>query len=284
MTRHATTLALLSTALLSTALLAGCGDRGPSDADAETFEVEFASVPEWGPVVSLNGHEPAKAVRVEGGEAVVSVPSGEKGNRVAVDLKFGLTGDFSTEGAFRSLTLPEVREGYGSGVGLQLNRGTGQYTMLSLGRVRMPHPGMSKVPDVWKIVRREEKPDGSHHHEHVFFPTSAKSGRIKFVREGGVIRCLAAEGEDESFRELTVMEFGSEPVERVALSVDTGGSMDQPTAATLTHLSVTADSLPVGPPAEPRDTRFSPMTIALAIAAVAFAGAGVAVWRRRSNA
>ena len=276
---------LLAAAAVIAAAVVGCesGDADPAG-DRQTFEVDLAAVPENGPIVSLNGWDgPAKAVRAEGAAAVVRVPNGPRGNRVAVDVKFRLAGDFETEAAYRDLDLPEVTGGYGTGVGVQLNRDTGRYRMLFVGRVRMPMPGMSKTKEAWKVVRRQELPEGEEgpEHDHFFFPASGTAGAIRLVREGDAVRCLVSETAGGAFRELPAIEFGPEPVERVALGVDTGGPVEQPVTATLTRLAVTADSLPiaptVAPPAGP-----DPTLIAFGVAAVAFGAAGFVLWRRRA--
>ena len=263
-------------------VLAGCGGGTESDGP-ETFEVDLAAVPENGPIVSLNGWDgPANAVTPRGKTAVVKVPNGERGNRVAVDVKFRLAGDFEATGEYADLKLPEVKGGYGTGVGVQLNRDDGRYRMLFVGRVRMPSPGMSSFPDAWKVVRLEQKPGESGHHEHFFYPAGGTAGAVRLVREGELMRCFVRDAPDGPETELPTIEFGAEPVRRVALGVDTGGPVDQPVIATLTRLAISADSLPVGPPPPPAPI-VSPAWIAMGIAVLAFVGAGIVLWRRSAG-
>jgi Protein of unknown function (DUF1583) len=94
-------------------------------------------------------------------------------------------------------------------------------------------------------------PGGQREHFGSQTPAKGRWGRLRFVRTGSTLACLAAEGKSDAFREIDRFEIGYEDVNMIRVAADNGGS---PTLVDVrvNSLRVVADELgtptPLAPP------------------------------------
>ncbi|QDT17197.1 hypothetical protein CA12_33090 [Alienimonas californiensis] len=184
---------------------------------------------------------------------------------------FAAVGDFEVTVGFELRDVRMPSDGYGSGVGVQVTPRGGADRIVYLGRVR--HPGEG---DVWKAVHRTSR-GGRREHDHRYVKTDARSGRLQLVREGGMIRCLAA-GDDGEFHEVAAFAFGDDGIREISVIADTGGGTNR-TKVAITELSVLADGLPYGLPPEEGVSTWTIWAVAFTAGAGLLAIGAIDRWR-----
>jgi hypothetical protein len=144
-------------------------------------------------------------------------PPDQRREAVGLQLNTGLTGDFEVTGTYELLSAEEPSQGYGVGVNLMLTTGPELRRMAKVGRFRHPTRGSCYLADF--SVKGSPKDLKARD-----MPTSARTGKLRMVREGPVVRFLVDDDDTLGFHELLQADFGDEPVGIVRFVVNTGTS------------------------------------------------------------
>jgi hypothetical protein len=165
------------------------------------------------------GGDPDRQIRPEERGLRIALPAGEKAwPQTGIAPRFQVRGDFEITMTCEILTLEPPASGYGSGIMLWIQAADNQGTASIALRRRV------KQGRGYGTNRTVPQADGPAHNDEQFFPTSAKSGKLRLQRTGETLHYLIAEGAGEDFRELRETPFGTADLTTVRFVADPGGS------------------------------------------------------------
>jgi hypothetical protein len=229
-------------------LAGGTGATTPRQGAYQEYYQSFKGYPEDTQGLELIGPNAEQHVRYEADGLRITLPADHGGERPSTGLSIALAvkGDFEITVTFEILREPDQADtgefGTRFSLGIFLNTPSPNVATLSrsvgakAGSVFVTWYSLSKDNSVQKETR-------SH-----YFPTTAKTGRLRLVRDGAVLSYYIAEGTDGEFVLRKQYPFSEEELKEIRLAGSTGGP-----AATLdvrvTDLRVRAESIQ-GRPAE----------------------------------
>ena len=188
------------------------------DLPAEGFYQDFRQQQELLPGLTLFGPDPTEVARFEKeGLRITFPPKRENPDRVGVQLKDRIKGDFEITATYEILKGTQPTEG--SGVGVELFVATGTPIKEELGVFRVARVNEGEVHMTARTTMDEGKP---RYHAPQHFPSDCKSGRLKITRVGSEATLWAAEGDSKVFLELGREELGPEDVTLVRLNAYPG--------------------------------------------------------------
>jgi hypothetical protein len=209
-------------------------------------------------------------------------------DRVVLETKFPIKGDFEITAGYELLHVDRPRTGYGVGFEVFLETATPTREALGVYRVARVKEG-----DVYMVSRNLDD-NGTRRYLQQYIPTSATSGRLRVTRAGRLATLWAAEGPGDDFRQLCAYDLGPEDVDKVFLSAFTG-SAHAAVDLRLVDLKVrsdgplpveAADALPVAAPPRPgqRGWLAAALVVGVAVAFTLLLGVWLSVTRRRRPA
>ncbi|MCI0682943.1 MAG: DUF1583 domain-containing protein [Gemmataceae bacterium] len=163
------------------------------------------------------GPDAAKWIKREEAGFRVTLPADRKGGHpIGVRWLGTLKGDFDIIGDFELLSSDVPAKGGGVGVAFNIGPDDSIKKFAKVGRF------FREQQSVWVIERWNKDVPGDY--RVATTPTDARTGRLRFVRQGAVLSYQAAEGLDGEFRELFRHEFGTEDVAMVRYIVNNTNS------------------------------------------------------------
>jgi serine/threonine-protein kinase len=185
--------------------------------ESTEFTVDLRGGRELAPPFHLVGPDAETVARPEDGGLRITLPAGRPpGQRdgVGVQGELPAMGDFEITATYELLAIEEPQEGYG--VGVMLTAWAGPH-WAKIARCRRIGEGDVYYAD--HGVRGNGRV-----FDNINVPSTARAGRLRLLREGTVLRGLAAEGTDSDFREVFRSQFGGESVGSVRFVVNSGNS------------------------------------------------------------
>lgn len=183
---------------------------------------------------------------------VMSIPAGQMLPAVGVRPGFALKGDFEITASF---TIPKLRfpeGGYGAGPTLYLATHSDISTSALIGQLLRTKKANVYSTNVASTV------DGERQQQVRLFPATERSGKLKLIRTGEMLKFLVANGNDDSFRELREADFTTDDIMLVRLGVQQSDAAT-PVEVVWHDVSIRADELPGRPDDSNREVkRYNP--------------------------
>jgi hypothetical protein len=241
--------ALLVLASLGPALAAGAAEP-PAGTDskksyAQEYYHSFKDNTELPVAFQLFGPDAERCVRLEPAGLRITLPTGYPGGRpsTGVIANYPVEGDCEITAGFEILKEPQTAD-------------SGTQTRFTLA-VPLNKPQFNMASFSWKVSAKGgpqfltwltlwNESTGKNQARADPFPLTAKTGRLRFVRNGSTLAYWVSEGDDPKFTFLQEYPLGTEDLKDIRLVGSTGG----PKAALdvrVTDLRIRADSLPYLP-------------------------------------
>jgi hypothetical protein len=188
--------------------------------------------------------------------AVVAVPEDEglriklSGTRdvhfpVEVQTEFSLAGDFQITGTFELLAADRPKDGYGSGVSLNIAESNARTKFAKVARLMRPKEGSVFMAETW----RKDVPQSWRGPSK---PTETRTGQLRLARKGESLRYLVSEGPGKEFIEIHREDkFGAEDLAHVHFEVVDSGSPGNHVDARLIDLRILMGKNVPEQPSEP---------------------------------
>ncbi len=213
----------------------------------------------------------------------IAFPLDYPGNRalgLGWDFPFKVKGDFEFTIRFEILKEPEpaLVKGMGTRLSLGVNLETSETHEAAVSHKMYGKDGIFfttylNTPTVKNAIQK--------------FPAKGKAGRLRLVRTGSTIACLAAEGDGNEFTLLKEAPFNQADVRSLFFSTATDGPKAE-LEVRITDLRIRADSVPNGPTAPVMTARGTSLwLLVLFLLTVVIGGLAVlwyAVRRKRESA
>ncbi len=171
------------------------------------------------PSFTLQGPDADKAIKREEEGLRITLPATRRSIApVAVATTSPVAGDFEITGTYELLSAD--RPPGGNGVGVALNIATDYQDMMKfakVGRILRAQEGDVYKAESWI----KGQPDSG---QQRFTPTTARAGKLRFVREGSTLRFLVADGPEHEFREINRREFTTEDLKVCRFVANNNGS------------------------------------------------------------
>ncbi len=137
---------------------------------------------------------------------------------VEVATTFALSGDFEVTGTYELLSATRPDKGYGVGITLDIADSRNRKKFAKIARCLLPKKGSVFQSEYWV--------NGPHHdYRQKTKPTLSRIGKLRVVRTGESLRCLAADGLGGDFQEfLAIKQFGRDVMGYALLGVMDSGS------------------------------------------------------------
>jgi hypothetical protein len=177
----------------------------------------------------------------DAGGLLVRVPRGSASpQRIGVETRFKIRGDFEATATFKILEADVAREGFGLGVGMLAESDGPTRGAITVERSAVPTAG-EKFTSTWIFTTST----GARVYDPVRIPAESREGRLRLTRTGPMIHVSCAE-DDGPFRSLRRLDFGPQDVASLQLTADRGQS-DHGLVVLLKDLRVRADELSGAP-------------------------------------
>lgn len=152
-----------------------------------------------------------------------------------------IEGDVEVTAVYRDLEMSPVKEGWGLGVGLTFYLDTPEKTRVEC------HLSLNKDSQlVYKTQLNRSLPDGTNRtYGQIILQDAPTSGRLRMVRKGGQVHCLAGGEEGEPFRLLASYAIGNTPISSISFGSKCSDSVGQ-AAVTLERLTIREGETAVG--------------------------------------
>ncbi len=181
-----------------------------------------------------------------------------------VQTKVRIQGDFDIVLSYELLQADKPTKGNSIGVALYLTTDTATKDAIQLGRFNR------KDGSVYTCSKMTTDKEGNRPFTSKSFPTKARAGKLRIVRQGTVATFLVADDDGDGFRELYQCELGREDVLRVRAAADAGNEDSPPLEARLLELEIRRAAAPAnkknyaqeyfqpfkGPPINAREFKF----------------------------
>lgn len=170
----------------------------------------------------------------------MKLPSGRRLPSVSISPAFEVKGDFEITVSFE-LPKPVFPEsGYGCGPTVYIATRSADERSAMIGRLLRTGNKDVFSTNVASTVetKREQKVR--------LFPAAQKSGRLRLVREGTMLRFLAADGENDSFLQLRESEFNGDNISLVRVGAQQSDAAT-PVEVIWHELTIRAEQLPGRP-------------------------------------
>lgn len=257
---------------------------------------DFRGKPPLPPEFRLEGPDVKAVTKSEEAGFRITLPNTRKPNiPVQVAPTFAITGDFEVTATYELLAADMPKDGYGVGVSLNIATTNDLQKFLKISRVLRA--------DAKSVFMAEYWTKGANDWRGPQVPTEVRSGQLRLVRVGSLVRCQASEAPGKEF--MTIFEkddFGTEDMVHMRLQVTDGNKPGYAVDARLLDLRIRYDiagparvanivtpvpPVPITPPKEASKATTSGM-----LALVLLAGAtitvltalGIFVYARRRRA
>jgi Protein of unknown function (DUF1583) len=182
------------------------------------------------------------AKREDLGLRITLAPTRAVNQPVEVKTMFTVSGDFEVTGTYELLAADQPTQGYGVGVSLNIATDEERTKFAKVARAMRVKDGSVYVTEFWNHDSKAYKTS--------FVPTEVKSGQLRLVRKGSLIRYLVADGPGNEFREIRQQQFGDDDIAHVRFVVADSGSPNA-VDARLVDLKIRASKLMPGPITDP---------------------------------
>src|SRR4029079_3255967 len=136
----------------------------------------------------------------------------ENSQNIEVAANFVITGDFEITGTFELIAADMPTDGWGVGVCISLSDAHTINKFLKVGRYMRPKTGSVFYAESWMKGAKDLKNPS--------VKTDARSGQLRIVREGQIVRCQVAENIGKEFITLFTREnFGDEDLVHLRFAV-----------------------------------------------------------------
>src|SRR5262249_54942936 len=159
---------------------------------------------------------------------------------VGLALTSALKGNFEITAGYELQRADTPKSGFGVGFELYVALESPTQDALGFTRVR---PGDGR--DLYTCNSMTTPPSGRRKHDVKFFPTTARSGRLRLTRQGRVLTFSVAEGAGE-LQELRRVEVDPADVKLVRCAAYPGSALE-PVEVLLVDLRIGADSITPNP-------------------------------------
>jgi serine/threonine protein kinase len=267
--------------------LAWGGRRADTEGTGKLYHDFRGSRPPLPPLY-LDGPDARATTSAEEGGLRITLPEDRQQPPwapVGVVPSFRLAGNFEVTGTYELLPGDRPIRGIGAGVVLWLFTGRVNNTKFAeIAHFLRPGPGDGNVFVASYWVDVPTGPNRGHQAQ----PATARTGRLRLIREGSTVRFLAADGASTDFRELTRADFGADDL-LVRFAVNNNGS-PTPVDARLVDFkiraaAVTPDDPPPGadpePPGVPAQGLTGKTWLALGVVMSLTVALCLAVWHSR---
>jgi hypothetical protein len=153
----------------------------------------------------------------EEGLRIALPPTRRRTAPVGVATTAALAGDFEITGTYEILNADRPPGGNGVGVALNIASTGSLRNFAKVGRFLRANEGEAFVIESWGENQRDQ-------YLLTCFPAQARKGRLRFAREGSILKFLAAEEGDADLRTLYWREFGTDDVALMRFVVNNSGS------------------------------------------------------------
>lgn len=187
-----------------------------------------------------------KLFRVIGSKAHQSITPSSVGLRITLaadhgnDLPVGLIGrpgvrgDFEITMSFRATRVDKPTSGNGAGVSIWISTTSNTREAAQIAWHHLP-----SGQQVFSAMRAFTPPEGKREFHGTSVASDGRAGKLRLVRTGSTLKCLAAGEGNSKFREVYETEFDTQDLEIVRFAVENGGS---PTLVDARIESVTVES------------------------------------------
>ncbi len=169
--------------------------------------------------LQLIGVNAQRHVTPEPGGLRMVLPGNKKVPLVGVATRFRVRGDFEITAEFVINQVGKPSAGYGVGATIYLLADTEEKEAASMGRLHRIKEG-----DVFAAMHGSTPSGGKRLHNVKFFPTKAKSGKLRIARTNSILHYLYAEEHSPDFQELFQTQFTNADIIQVRLGADSGGA------------------------------------------------------------
>jgi hypothetical protein len=190
--------------------------------------------------------------------------------RGALATTFEVQGDFEITVSYEIDHADRPLTGYGNGVYLYAALDPSTDDAVSLARRILPNGRTVFVSNRMRPI------NGRKDHNVKAVPSTATTGKLRLVRSGSKVRCLAAEGDDPEFVQVDEVEFGTDEVRIVQWGGNTGGGNNALDARFL-DITIRAEQLPGYEQAEEPPGRLR-SAVRLSLGIVLALGVVLGVW------
>ncbi|QDV16991.1 hypothetical protein Pan153_16250 [Gimesia panareensis] len=168
------------------------------------------------------------------------LPAGHKLPALGVSPRFQIQGDFEITATYEVPAWKDPKAGYGQGPSLYLKLQDANESAVALGRLL--RPGKKHVFSTMLSTTVDEKRS----YDVQLYDTRVDSGKLKLVREGGMLTFLVTEKSPDEFRELRQVELGTGDVELLRLGAQQSDP-DTPVQVLWKDLTIKAAGFPNHP-------------------------------------
>lgn len=222
----------------------------------------------------------------DGGLRIMLPKTFKSDQPVGVRLKFPVSGDFEITGAYQILSVDKPSSGPGVGIAFNLVDQNNYKKFARFGRFLSAQEGNTYVVE----CRLKDSPNDNNGKSE---PTESRSGQLKMIREGSMLRYLVADEPANVFREIHHGEFTADDLEIVRFAVCTNSSpagMDVLLVDLKIRIGATGQpNAPVPPPkqeANPRARSWlaAALFFGFAVTTLLAIAVGVVIYLRRRRA
>jgi serine/threonine protein kinase/DNA-directed RNA polymerase subunit RPC12/RpoP len=205
---------------------------------AEIYQ-DFRSGQPLLPSLRLIGRDSNTVARPEDkGLRITLSPDRNNHDPVGVATSFSLVGDFVITATYELLSASRPSEGYGTGISLSVFTDPQRTKFAKVGRFQRAKEGSVYATEFW--ISNPPPDKVWHFHSE---PTEAKSGQLRLVRDGSIMRFLVADGSENKFHQIDERNFGTEDLALVQLEVVDSGSSGNRVDARLVELKIRPSKL-----------------------------------------
>jgi len=183
------------------------------------------------------------------GGLLFNLPAGYKLSAVGVSPRFQIHGDFEITASYEVPAWQEPESGYGLGPSIYLRMHDEKESAVMIGRLLRP-----ENKHVFSATLSTTE-DSQRNYDVKMYDAKTDSGKLKLVREGGLLKFFVSDGAREPFRELREVELGTADVDLMRIGVQQSDSKT-PVQVLWKDLTLKAESFPNHPESQTRGEQY----------------------------